>query len=357
MSGVAPSRFRGHGEILDRFRACVSRGRLGNAYLFVGPEGVGKRTLALRLAQGLLCERPQGSVVDPCQICGPCQQVHVNSHPDVLVVSRPSHRAFIPLEMLVGDREHRSETGFCHWVALTPHAGRRKVGIIDDADYLNVEGANSLLKTLEEPPPRSILILIATSEHRQLPTIRSRCQIIRFGPLSPEDVAELLLSEGCCTDRAAAERAARYAEGSLQRARSACHPEWSAFRDNLWQQWSELPASRWSVTESVNDYLNTFGSETADKRRGLRMVLEWSIQFWRAVLLASAQAPHAVDQTLALGVRKALTQAGAADLAEHRLERCLTALPQVDANVMLAGLVEAWVDDIAEGHPVEGTPF
>ena len=74
--------------------------------------------------------------------------------------------------------------GLCHDIALKPFRGGRKIAIIDDADYLNQEGANCLLKTLEEPPEKSVIILIGTSQQRQLPTIRSRCQIVRFAPLS-----------------------------------------------------------------------------------------------------------------------------------------------------------------------------
>ena len=103
--------------------------------------------------------------------------------------------------------------GLCYDIALKPYSGRRKVAIIDDADYLNKEGANCLLKTLEEPPPKSLLILIGTSEQRQLPTIRSRCQIVRFQPLPEQDVAELLLATGACED------AERWPGGRRRRAR------------------------------------------------------------------------------------------------------------------------------------------
>src|SRR4029078_2428636 len=102
-------------------------------------------------------------------------------------------------------------------IALKPYSGRRKVAIIDDADYLNKEGANCLLKTLEEPPPDSLLILIGTSEQRQLPTIRSRCQIVRFQPRAEGDVAELLVAHGLCADPAIARAAAAHADGSLER--------------------------------------------------------------------------------------------------------------------------------------------
>ena len=114
------SAFLGHAPILEGFRQCVARGRLGSSYLFVGPPGVGKKTLALRLAQGLLCTNA-ASPVDPCQKCAECQRIRAESHPDVLVIERPRDRAFIPLELLVGDRDHRSTEGFAIGFPFRPN--------------------------------------------------------------------------------------------------------------------------------------------------------------------------------------------------------------------------------------------
>src|SRR5262249_44521337 len=137
------------------------------------------------------------------------------------------------LELLIGDAEHRMRAGLCYNIALKPYSGRRKIAILDDADYLNKEGANCLLKTLEEPPPQSVLILIGTSEQRQLPTIRSRCQIVRFSPLSESDVAELLVEHGLCSDPQLAHAAASHSHGSLERAALWCQGELIEFRREL----------------------------------------------------------------------------------------------------------------------------
>src|SRR5260221_2043128 len=213
---------RGHDRVVDKFRRALANGRLASTFLFVGPPGIGKRTFALKLAQGLLCERVPDERLDPCGKCPSCHQVASLNHPDVEIVAKPADKAFIPLEALIGDAEHRMRAGLCYNIALKPYSGRRKMAIIDDADYLNKEGANCLLKTLEEPPPKSILILIGTSEQRQLPTIRSRCQVIRFQPLAEQEVADLLVEQGICDDRAIAQAAATRSEGSLERARLWC---------------------------------------------------------------------------------------------------------------------------------------
>src|SRR4029078_11494098 len=173
---------------------------------------------ALKLAQSLLCERVPSQQLAPCGDCSTCRQVLSLNHPDLEIISKPPDKAFIPLEALIGDAEHRMRAGLCSNIALKPYSGRRKVAIIDDADYLNKEGANCLLKTLEEPPPDSVLILIGTSEQRRLPTIRSRCQIVRFAPLAEGDVADLLVEKGLCPDASTARASAAYSEGSLDRA-------------------------------------------------------------------------------------------------------------------------------------------
>src|SRR6185436_3676700 len=105
----------------------------------------------------------------------------------------PVGKSEIPVGLLKGDDNYPVEQSLLRQLSLKPFHGGRKVAILDDADALNPAGANCMLKTLEEPPPRSILILIGTSVERQLPTIRSRAQIVRFAPLSEPIVERLLI--------------------------------------------------------------------------------------------------------------------------------------------------------------------
>ncbi len=184
--------------MVEQFRRALARGRLASSFLFAGPEGIGKRTFALKLAQAMLCTTRPEETLDPCGTCPSCVQVAAGTHPDLHLVGKPEDKSFIPLELLIGDREHRRREGLCHNIGLKPYLGGRKIAMIDDADYLNAEGANSLLKTLEEPPPRSVLILIGTSPAKQLPTIRSRCQLIRFRPLPIQDGRRVVGVEGVC---------------------------------------------------------------------------------------------------------------------------------------------------------------
>ena len=178
---------------------------MASSFLFAGPDGIGKRTFAVKLAQALLCENSPEEALDPCEHCPACIQVDAGTHPDFQLISKPEDKSFIPLELLIGDKEHRRREGLCRHIALKPYMGR-KIAVIDDADYLNAEGANALLKTLEEPPPRSVLILIGASPAKQLPTIRSRCQLVRFQPLDADAVAQLLSAQGIAENPAEARR-------------------------------------------------------------------------------------------------------------------------------------------------------
>ena len=182
----------------------------------------------------------------PCGTCEDCVQVDANTHPDLLQVSKPADRAFIPVELLIGERERQMREGLCHDISLRPYSGRRKIAILDDADALNTEGANSLLKTLEEPPPDSLLILIGTNLQRQLPTIRSRCQAIIFRPLNTEQLASLLLRNQVTTIDSAQELASM-SGGSLTEACLMADPELHEFRApcSVNCPWRPYPCWNW----------------------------------------------------------------------------------------------------------------
>lgn len=318
----------GHDTIVKHFRCAMSRGRLASSFLFVGPAGIGKRTFALRLAQVLLCDQNDETLMEPCGTCASCKQVNAGTHPDVLSVAKPKDRAYLPIDLLIGDRDHRMQQGLCHDISLKPFKGGRKVAIIDDADLLNIEGANSLLKTLEEPPPQSVLILIGTSPARQLPTIRSRCQTIRFDPLSSEIVARLLLEQEVVSTEKEAARIADRAGGSLEAAIELADPALWEFRERLFTQLNQPRLESVRTATMVSKFVDEAGREAPLRRARLRHVIGFAIEFYRARLIELCNDPDAAERVAV------------------RLERSLDALAQIARNANQTTMIECWVDDL-----------
>lgn len=338
----------GHDLLVERFRRAIRRGRLAGAYLFVGPAGVGKWTFALRLAQTLFCERRDPAEMNPCGACGGCIRTLAKSHPDLLLVCREGRESEIPVAKLIGPRENRMREGLCYNIAMKPFAGGRKFAIIDDADTLNEEGANALLKTLEEPPPRSTLVLIATNLQRQLPTIRSRCLTIPFAPLDESTVARLLVEKGLAPDAALARQVALQCGGSLTQAVELADPELWEFR----QTWlNDVVAAEWNETELIartTKFVEAAGKEAVARRQRLRQILGFAEVFYRQLSRTLCGHAPAGDEVLRRAVRAAVdARRWSAVQAARSTQRCVTAAAQVDANANQATLIAAWLDDLA----------
>ncbi len=202
--------------------------RLGSTFLLVGPSGIGKRTMAKLMAKTLLCPNNPADSMTPCGRCESCAQVDASTHPDFVEVKKPEDKSVLPIELFAGSRENRGREGFIHEISLKPYAGHGKVAIIDDADFFNEESANCLLKTLEEPPPNVRIFMIGTSLQKQLPTIRSRSQIIRFQGLD-EDNFNRLVARLHGTEEGP-KLSAEQCEGSLTTWNKLRDPELLAFR-------------------------------------------------------------------------------------------------------------------------------
>ena len=206
---------RGHAAVRRLVARAVARDRLPPSLLLSGPDGVGKRQVAVGVAELLNCEAvrdtglPAG-VAESCGECAPCRRIARGAHPDVLVVA-PGDTGTIRVDAVRGMVEQ---------AAFRPFEGRRRVVIVDDADRLVAEAQNALLKTLEEPPPASVFLLVTHRPHLLLPTVRSRCPELRFGSLATDEVVDVLVEE-CGVAPAAATAAAAAADGSVARALEA----------------------------------------------------------------------------------------------------------------------------------------
>lgn len=198
---------RGHGAQKERLRAALETGRVPHALLFTGPSGVGKRRLALGLAQALLCEAKAGR---PCGACSGCLKVAGGTHSSVLhITADPESRS---KEIVL-----KQITDLGSAVSRTPGEGGLYVIVLDDADVMNLFAQNAFLKTLEEPMAPAHFILVSSDPNRLLPTIRSRCQIVRFGALGANDAEDILMAEDGFSPYEASEYA-RLSQGSIEEA-------------------------------------------------------------------------------------------------------------------------------------------
>lgn len=349
---MSASGILGHERVWNRFRRARQRGRMAGSYLFVGPPGVGKRTVAIALARTLLCESESGAEFTACGTCPACRQVNARTHPDLITVAKPPDRRFMPLELLIGDREHRMRQGLCHDVWLKPFRGRGKIAIVDDADYFNQEGANCLLKTLEEPPPRAVLILIGTSQQRQLPTIRSRCQTVRFGRLTDDQVARILIERQLVDDASAARELAARAGGSMQTAVDLIEDETAEMRRTLCEQLSTCDFDSVELAKVMLGFVDAAGKEAPPRRARLRRLMEQAVSFYRQLMRVLADLSWRPDPDVQPAVARAVVHwTGNADLAAACLERCLDGLGQLSASANVTTLLVAWIDDLAQHSP------
>ena len=179
----------GHERPTAILKASILHDRVAHAYLFFGEDGIGKRRAALRFAQALNCETdygPEGP--DACGACRSCHQIEARTHPDFLLIE-PDQEQANPQIKIEQIRELEQQ------LVYHPLVGRRKVCLIDDADRMTPGAANALLKTLEEPPDHSLLLLITSRPSALLATVRSRCQGIRFVAPARADVEAALMTK------------------------------------------------------------------------------------------------------------------------------------------------------------------
>lgn len=349
------SKVLNHQSVVDRFRQSVDRDRLASTYLFVGLPGIGKRLFAHQLAEVLLCENPP-QAFESCGSCPACQQVRAQTHPDLILISKPADKAFIPIDTFIGEKDRRHQSGLCHDIGLKPFRGGRKVAIVDDADHLNLEGANCLLKTLEEPPPNSLLILIGSSEQQQLPTIVSRSQVIRFRPLSTEQVQSILLQIPDFVSEVPLEMLADASQGSVELAMQLADKEIFDFRTDLFAQLASCDPGQKDFSKTVTSFVDAAGKDGAKKRARLSQVADFAIQFFRACYLQNSEVENqpSVDASFGESVQvfsqrwQETRDERAMEISAAAIERCDDLQRQIHANVNQANAVEAWLIDLGK---------
>jgi DNA polymerase-3 subunit gamma/tau len=196
----------GQAHVVQTLSNAVELDRVAHAYLFAGPRGTGKTSMAKILAKSINCEL--GPTVTPCLVCESCRSIHDATAIDVIEMDAASHRGIDDI------REIRDR------VALRPARGRKKVYIVDEAHMLTKEASNAVLKTLEEPPDHVVFVLCTTEMQAMLPTIRSRCQRFVFQRPGLAEIGEVLrrvaAAESIEIDDGAVQQVARAASGSFR---------------------------------------------------------------------------------------------------------------------------------------------
>jgi DNA polymerase-3 subunit delta' len=311
---------------VETLRRSVRTGRVHHAYLFDGPDGVGKERAAWGFAQALVCEKRAPNESDACGVCSACVRAiprpgeATARHPDVTVLERGLYDP-----VAIGRRAPETQdisvdqvrTLVLAHAAFPPYEGRAKIFLVRRADELSVTAANALLKTLEEPGDRTYFVLLSAAAETLLPTVRSRTQRLRFGLLAEEVLVELLVKGGVTPDRAAA--VAPLSRGSMSQA---------------------LALSDSDASEQRDAFVSAVLSSLKARDLGPALdVAEDAKKMDRQSLLGMLNA-----LALALGAegRSAAAQPGRrAEVASTRYSLCLAASQEIEANASAQLAVEA----------------
>jgi len=273
---------RGNPVAVGAVRSLV-RSDVPHAILLVGPQAVGKTTLALDIAAALLCTAADRAD-RPCRSCRGCRLVATGNHPDLhrLAPSGPGG------QIVIGEREDPEPGSVRHLIgelALLPVEGGARVAVVEEAQRLNEHAQNALLKTLEEPPAGVTIVLCAIAEDGLLPTVLSRCVRIRLGPVGPRDI-EVLLAERGAADAPTAARLARIAGG----------------RPGLALAYARAPEAVIARHEIARSLLDLLDAGRAARLVAIRELQEGSAAIVRSLTAADAAAtPSGASASVAVG--------------------------------------------------------
>lgn len=331
----------GHRPVLQFLEHSLGRGRLAHSYLLVGPPHVGKLTIALQVAQAANCEGDN----PPCQACTQCARVAAGRHADVVTIGVDEGGTTV--KEIGIDRVRELQ----RIMSLSPFEGRCHVFIIDGAERLSEEASNALLKTLEEPPDQVLLVALATSEDRLLPTIRSRCQRLELLPMSASELASALEDRGVPPERARSLAA------------------WSQGCPGLALLAMEDGSRLEMESQDLEQMVDTLGSPLPDRldlaaglaerfssdREGVAERLEQWVGWWRDLLLVGTGAAEYVVHPDLLPTLEPLGD----QLEVHTITRAIRMIQETqdhlgeNANPRLA--LEHLLLSLPEVHPPSGT--
>ena len=323
----------GHEHAINTLRRALVTERVRHAYLFTGPEHIGKALLARRFAQTLLCTGgpdPRMAPQNPCNVCLSCRKVMHNNHPDVHYIARPPDKQFILIDQV---RALQSDS------ARKTLEGRRNVFIIQGMHEMNVQAANCLLKTLEEPEPDVVLLLTAPDPGQLLPTILSRVQQIPMHLLTTTQI-KTALEERWQVEPEEAALIAALAAGRMGWAVQAVEDEdMLATRKAQLETLTKLPmlnrASRFDIAQRL--------SADGDKLRG---ILELWLLWWRDMVLAANNSLDlVVNVDMSNLLQKQAAKVGPAE-SQRMMHAILGTMEALDQNVNARTALEVLMLDL-----------
>lgn len=253
------SEIRHQEAALSAIAGAFASDRLPHGFIFCGPSGVGKALAARALANVLMCDAPKRGhsktgAPEPCGQCDQCRLTEREAHPDLNWFRRSAEKSELTIDVVT--RRPKSPDGFTinESVQFKPMQARCRVTVVEDAELMNGPAANAFLKTFEEAPEGSYLVLLVTALDRLLPTIRSRGRLVRFRALPDAFVSELLARDHklSATDAAVV---ARFAEGSMERAAELVRSDFAALRRKVLETLTRLdgPAAL-NLADEINDW-------------------------------------------------------------------------------------------------------
>ena len=255
----------GNNRVKKVLQLALQRNRMPNSLLFTGPKGVGKSSLAHVLARAVNCEREKD---DACEKCPTCVAIAGRRLPDVWDIT--------PDGQMIKVEQMRSMRQAAY---LRPMVGKKRVFIIDEAEKMNDEASNTVLKTLEEPPLFSLIILVTSNAHLLLPTIKSRCQILNFSPVAREEIKRVLVEKGYAEERARI--ISLVVRGNLE---DALALEWDEVQRQRQEAWSIFRSFLGKGEASV--FLKTYAfAQRSIVRKDFEKTLEILASFCRDLIL------------------------------------------------------------------------
>jgi DNA polymerase-3 subunit delta' len=323
----------GHEHTINTLRRALVAARVRHAYLFTGPEHIGKALLARRFAQTLLCTGgpdPRIAPQNPCNVCLSCRKVMHNNHPDVHYIARPPDKQFILIDQV---RALQSDS------ARKTLEGRRNIFIIQGMHEMNVQAANCLLKTLEEPEPDVVLLLTAPDPRQLLPTILSRVQQIPMHLLTTTQIKSAL-EEHWQVEPEEAALIAALAAGRMGWAVQAVEDEdMLATRKAQLETLTKLPTlnrtSRFDIAQRL--------SADVDKLRG---ILELWLLWWRDMVLAANNSLDlVVNVDMSNLLQKQAAKVGPAE-SQRMMRAILGTMEALDQNVNARTALEVLMLDL-----------